>query len=229
MEFYSHHVSFLLPPAYVVWREGTVFTGVCLLTSRWGGGYLVSDFRGGGTWSQIFGGGVPGLRFSGGGTWSQIFGGVPGLRFSGGVPGLRLLGGVYPVYGYTAGGMPLAFTQEDFLVRKCCFWQVNYRTRFLWFHRTGLPIPRHLTGFMEVNAINECMQIICSQWSLSISAPVIAKYYKKKLSPIYSLRFCLSFGIAKPPPKYQQSLKGIISDYYFKACTTVMQNKKASK
>ena len=33
-----------LPPAYVVRREGTVFTGVCLLTFR--------------------GGGVPGLRFS---------------------------------------------------------------------------------------------------------------------------------------------------------------------
>ena len=40
----------LLPPAYVVWREGTVFTGVCLLTFR------------GGTPSQVWVGGVPHLR-----------------------------------------------------------------------------------------------------------------------------------------------------------------------
>ena len=48
-------------------------------------------------------GGVPGLRFSGGGgTWSQISGG--GYLVS------------ENCYGYMAGGMPLAFTQEDFLV-----------------------------------------------------------------------------------------------------------------
>ena len=62
-------LNILLPPAYVVRREGTVFTGVCLLTFR------------GGTWSQVRGG-VPGLRFGGvpslrfgGGTWSQVRGG----------------------------------------------------------------------------------------------------------------------------------------------------------
>ena len=45
-------VTLFLPPAYVVWREGTVFTGVCLLTFR--------------------GGGVPGLRFSGGGGYPVL-------------------------------------------------------------------------------------------------------------------------------------------------------------
>ena len=85
--------SLFLPPAYVVWREGTVFTGVCLLT-----------FRGGGTWSQIFGGGVPGLRFLGEGVPGLRFsGGVPGLRFSGGVPGLRFSGGV-PSLRFSGGG-----------------------------------------------------------------------------------------------------------------------------
>ena len=58
-----------------------------------------------------FSGGVPGLRFSGGGTWSQIFG--RGGTWS------QIFRGGYPVYGYTAGGMPLAFTQEDFLVQYC--------------------------------------------------------------------------------------------------------------
>ena len=43
----------------------------CLSVNISGGGDLVSDFRGGVTWSQIFWGGVPGLRFSGAG--------VPGL------------------------------------------------------------------------------------------------------------------------------------------------------
>ena len=46
-----------LPPAYVVWREGTVFTGVCLLTFRAGGGG---------------GGGVPGLS-KGKNFWQQIW------------------------------------------------------------------------------------------------------------------------------------------------------------
>ena len=42
---------FLLPPAYVVRREGTVFTGVCLLTFRGGGGSEVTDFQIG--WSNL--------------------------------------------------------------------------------------------------------------------------------------------------------------------------------
>ena len=78
-------------------------------------------------------GGVPGLRFSGGE--------VPGLRFSGGIP-VSIKGKIFGTrfglihvqtgeknfllndppriakncYGYAAGGMPLVFTQEDFLV-----------------------------------------------------------------------------------------------------------------
>ena len=71
-----------------------------------GGGYLVSDFQGG----------VPGLRFSGGGYLvSDFWGGYLVSDFWGGYLVSDFQGG-YPVYGYTAGGMPLAFTQEDFLV-----------------------------------------------------------------------------------------------------------------
>ena len=78
-----------LPPAYVVRREGTVFTGVRLLTFR--RGYPVSGF-GGGTRSQVRegylvsgSGGVPGLRF-GGGTRSQVQGGYLVSGPGGGVP-----------------------------------------------------------------------------------------------------------------------------------------------
>ena len=60
-------------------------------------------------------GGVPGLRFSGGGgTWSQIFGGGWGGYLVSDFRGGYLVS--ENCYGYTAGGMPLAFTQEDFLV-----------------------------------------------------------------------------------------------------------------
>ena len=114
----------LLPPAYVrSMTGGYVFTGVCL-----------------------FGGGVPGLRFSGGGSQVSDFrgGGVPGLRFSGGGYPVSVKGKIFDTrfglihvqtgkkifvkgpppppriarncYGHVAGGMPLAFTQEDFLV-----------------------------------------------------------------------------------------------------------------
>ena len=59
------------------------------------------------------------VNILGGDTWSQIFGGVPGLRFLGGACS-QIFGGGYLVsencYGYMAGSMPLAFTQEDFLV-----------------------------------------------------------------------------------------------------------------
>ena len=108
------------------------------------GGVPGLRFLGGGVpMSQIFGGGVPGLRFLGGGPRSQIFRGVPGLRFLGGYP-VSVKGKIFDTrfglihvqtgkkkflsrdppplgiarncYGHAAGGMPLAFTQEDFLV-----------------------------------------------------------------------------------------------------------------
>ena len=105
--FYKHlirHNSTLILPHIVTARirsmTGRYCFHRCLSVNISGGGYLVSDFwggylvsdLGGGTWSQIFGGG----------TWSQIFGG--GYLVS------------ENCYGYTAGSMPLAFTQEDFLV-----------------------------------------------------------------------------------------------------------------
>ena len=116
MQFYSKikipcdFGCLFLPPAYIVWREGTVFTGVCLLTfqgvggsqvqvgggpkSR-SGGVLVSGLggpglRSGGSQSQLRGG--PGLRS--GGSWSQVWGVLvsgPGGSQSqvwGGVPSL---------------------------------------------------------------------------------------------------------------------------------------------
>ena len=127
----------LLPPAYVVRRKGTVFTGVCLLTFRAGtylpswGVPLAKSGWGGGTylprqgvppsqawmegylpwmWGYLpwMGGGVPTLDGGGRGTY---------LGGDGeGVPTLDGRRGFLPFTGYAAGGMPLAFMQEDFLV-----------------------------------------------------------------------------------------------------------------
>ena len=78
-------------------RKGTVFTGVCLLT-----------FRGGVTPSQVWMvGGTPGLDGGGyprSGLWGGTLGTPPFRQNS-------IVSTCYP-----AGGMPLAFTQEDFLV-----------------------------------------------------------------------------------------------------------------
>ena len=104
----------------------------------WIGGYPISGLGRGGTPSQVQVGGYPisglgGYPISGpGGTPSQVHRGYPisglgGYPISGpgrGVPHLRSRGipivpppGIASTcYGYAAGGMPLAFTQEDFLV-----------------------------------------------------------------------------------------------------------------
>ena len=55
-----------LPPAYVVRREGTVFTGVCLLTFVGGGGTPArSGWWGRVPWSGLDGGGGGGLPWTG--------------------------------------------------------------------------------------------------------------------------------------------------------------------
>ena len=64
----------LLPPAYVVRREGTVFTGVCLST----GGGQVSPAGGGVRSVQLAGGGVS--PAGGGGVRSVQLGGQGGVR-----------------------------------------------------------------------------------------------------------------------------------------------------
>ena len=80
----------ILPPAYVVRREGYVLTRVCpSICLSTGGGQ--SSRRGGGV-----------TPASGGGGSVQ----PAGWSVSGGGAGTH----------YTADGMPLAFTQEDFLV-----------------------------------------------------------------------------------------------------------------
>ena len=113
--------TILLPPAYVVWREGTVFTGVCLLTFR------------GGTPSQVWVGGVPHLR-SGGYPMSRgypmsgaypIYGGVPHVRGGTPSPGPPIAQSSIASTCYAAGGLPLAFTQEDFLVPSCFEWLIS--------------------------------------------------------------------------------------------------------
>ena len=100
----------MLPPAYVVRREGNSFTlFVCPhLGGRsgpadgggqvqpTGGGGQVQP-KGGGQVQPTGGGGVRSSRLGGGGQVQPAGGGVSILR---------------PL----AGGMPLAFTQEDFLV-----------------------------------------------------------------------------------------------------------------
>ena len=120
-----------LPTAYVVRREGYVLTRVCLSVHTWGGGYPGQVQMGGGcTPARSDGGG--GQR----GTLGRSRQGVPqpgpagvGYPTLGPPPpsdlarGVPLRGGGYPTSGkrwiswYAAVGMPLAFTQEDFLVR----------------------------------------------------------------------------------------------------------------
>ena len=96
-EFFTIGVSVrLLPPAYGVRREGYVLTRVCL--SVHGGG---SGAAGGG--SGPAGGGEGQSADSAGGGVRSMGGSGPASRGGGGGH-------------YTAGGMPLAFTQGDFLV-----------------------------------------------------------------------------------------------------------------
>ena len=83
-----------LPPAYVVRREGTVFTGVCLLTFV-GVGYPSQVWMVGGT--PFLGWGVP---------WPGLEGGTPSLGWGGGTwPGLD--GGGIPLsQAWMVGGIP---------------------------------------------------------------------------------------------------------------------------
>ena len=86
---------------------------------------------GGGTWSSLGQGGIPQSSLGwGGGVPQPWMGGYPNLGLGGtptldrGVPHLMSGGGTpgtplriaSTCYGYAAGGVPLAFTQEDFLV-----------------------------------------------------------------------------------------------------------------
>ena len=117
--------------------EGTVFTGVCLFTHGWvprpggGGGVLARSRHGGGALARSRWDWVPPGQWWG--TPIQIWGTHPSqVRMvypplpqpgQDGVPSLAR-DGVLPSPGqgsrwstwYAAGGMPFAFTQEDFLV-----------------------------------------------------------------------------------------------------------------
>ena len=106
----------------------------CLSVNISGGGTW-SQIFGGGTWSQIFGGGggTWSQIFRGRGTWSQIFGGGTWSQIFGG--GVHLVS--ENCYGYTAGGMPLAFTQEDFLVTNFKFSLFRVLTRNGQMNRDG--------------------------------------------------------------------------------------------
>ena len=91
---------------------------------RMTGGYIfsLSTLFGGGVPDPALEGRVPDPALDGGGT-PTLDGGYP---ISGGVPH-PMSGGAYPgypppteiastCYGYAAGGVPLAFTQEDFVI-----------------------------------------------------------------------------------------------------------------
>ena len=121
-----------------------IFGGKGSQVSDFWGGSQVSDFRGGSQVSDFFCGGIPGLRFLRGGPRSQIFGGGPRSQIFGGGYLVSVKGKIFDTrfglihvqtgenifvkgtpplpgiarncYGHAAGGMPLAFTQEDFLV-----------------------------------------------------------------------------------------------------------------
>ena len=100
----------LLPPAYVVRREGNVFIGVCPFTVGEGAPGVVPPP------SQVKGAPrVPHPPARSG--W-----GVPGVPFwarSGGAPSPPPRDESRESTCYAASGKPLAFMQEDFLVRQC--------------------------------------------------------------------------------------------------------------
>ena len=94
---------------------------------RFFGGGPRSQIFGGGPRSQIFGGGAQVSDFRGGGYLVSVKGKIFDTRFGlihvqtgkkkfcqGTPPPLSAI--ARNCYGYAAGGMPLAFTQEDFLV-----------------------------------------------------------------------------------------------------------------
>ena len=119
-------VNIYRPRTYV--RCEVMFSQVCVCSTFWGGvPHLRSRWDGvphlrsrGGTPSQVQGG-TPSQVW--GGTPSQVRGGTPS-QFRGSTPS-QVRGGnlgspppgiASTCYGYAAGGMPLAFMQEDFLV-----------------------------------------------------------------------------------------------------------------
>ena len=106
-------------------REGNIYTWECLSVHHWCGGGTPSQVWGdpisglggtpskvwmGGTLSQVWGVPHPRSGWWGGGGYL-----IPGLAWGYPIPGLdRRV--PHPSERAAAGGMPLAFTQEDFLV-----------------------------------------------------------------------------------------------------------------
>ena len=123
-----------LPPASEGWREVIFSVWPHLFGGRGGapdpaldgGGYPIQPWMGGGYLIQPWRG-YPIQPWTGGVPYPALDGGVPqpwtgGTPSRGGTPSHVRGGGVPPTeiasscYGYAAGGVPLAFTQEDFLV-----------------------------------------------------------------------------------------------------------------
>ena len=98
-----------LPPAYVVRREGNSFTLFVCPHLGGGGGSGPAGRSGGGVSGPARGG----VRSSRWGVRSSWGGGQVQLAGWGQV---QLAGGGVSILGPLVGGMPLAFTQEDFLV-----------------------------------------------------------------------------------------------------------------
>ena len=125
----------LLPPAYVV-RGKVIFIlgNVCLFTIGWGGGTPNSDLGGGYPFPGLGGGGTPSQVWTGGGyPISGLDGGgggvsQPGLDDGVPCPPPTCIASTC----YAASGMPLAFTQEDFIIiiifEKCD----TYKLVFAW-------------------------------------------------------------------------------------------------
>ena len=107
-----------LPPAYVVWREGNSFT--LFVCPHLGGGWGSGPAGRGGQVSELTGGGVRSSQPGGGGgsgQWANWGGGQ--VQPAGG--GVSQRGHGVSILCPLAGGMPLAFTQEVFLVLKIFF------------------------------------------------------------------------------------------------------------
>ena len=136
--FFTLSISNLVT-ARVRTYDGRLCFHRCVSVQLWGGGYPVPSIGRGGTPSQVWlGEGLPHLR-SGGGTPSQVQGGYPISGPGGGVPPPGIAS---TCYGYAAGNIPLAFTQEDFLVNSFVAYQLNKSRKEvygLWYRFQNKP------------------------------------------------------------------------------------------
>ena len=173
----------LLPPASEGWRE--VIFSVCPHLRGMGGGYPISGLGGGGYPISGLGRGYP-IPGPGGGGPHPRSGGVPHPMSGGGTLGTppRIAS---TCYSYAAGGMPLAFTQEDFLV-------------LMFLHMKDLCIKIFITSWDEGMQYNTVSWSRWNNLTSSLPSPPPSLYWAS-LAEAWAL---------DRDPKYNRNPRGII-------------------